>query len=56
MYIASMSGRRSAVTRSSTNRSSSPEYHERFYATFFLDMHGFMLEAVTYEKVAPTNP
>ncbi len=28
-----------------------PEYHERFYATFFLDMHGFMLEAVTYEKV-----
>jgi catechol 2,3-dioxygenase-like lactoylglutathione lyase family enzyme len=26
-----------------------PEYHERFYATFFLDMHGFMLEAVTYE-------
>jgi catechol 2,3-dioxygenase-like lactoylglutathione lyase family enzyme len=27
-----------------------PEYHERFYATFFLDMHGFMLEAVTYEK------
>ena len=33
-----------------------PEYHERFYATFFLDMHGFMLEAVTYEKVAPINP
>ena len=28
-----------------------PEYHERFYATFFLDMHGFMLEAVTYESV-----
>ena len=28
-----------------------PEYHERFYATFFLDLHGFMLEAVTYEKV-----
>jgi catechol 2,3-dioxygenase-like lactoylglutathione lyase family enzyme len=28
-----------------------PEYHERFYATFFLDMHGFMLEAVTYERV-----
>lgn len=28
-----------------------PEYHERFYAMFFLDMHGFMLEAVTYEKV-----
>lgn len=26
-----------------------PEYHERFYATFFLDMHGFMVEAVTYE-------
>jgi hypothetical protein len=24
-----------------------PEYHPRFYATFFLDMHGFMLEAVT---------
>ena len=28
-----------------------PEYHAHFYATFFLDMHGFMLEAVTYEKV-----
>jgi catechol 2,3-dioxygenase-like lactoylglutathione lyase family enzyme len=28
-----------------------PEYNERFYGTFFLDMHGFMLEAVTYEKV-----
>jgi catechol 2,3-dioxygenase-like lactoylglutathione lyase family enzyme len=28
-----------------------PEYNERFYATFFLDMHGFMLEVVTYEKV-----
>jgi catechol 2,3-dioxygenase-like lactoylglutathione lyase family enzyme len=28
-----------------------PEYHERFYATFFLDVHGFMLEVVTYEKV-----
>jgi catechol 2,3-dioxygenase-like lactoylglutathione lyase family enzyme len=28
-----------------------PEYHARFYATFFLDMHGFMLEAVTYENV-----
>lgn len=28
-----------------------PEYHPRFYATFFLDMHGFMLEAVTYEEV-----
>ena len=27
-----------------------PEYHERFYATFFLDIHGFMLEAVTYEE------
>jgi hypothetical protein len=26
-----------------------PEYHEAFYATFFLDMHGFMIEAVTYE-------
>jgi catechol 2,3-dioxygenase-like lactoylglutathione lyase family enzyme len=26
-----------------------PEYHEHFFATFFLDMHGFMLEAVTYE-------
>lgn len=26
-----------------------PEYHESFYATFFIDMHGFMLEAVTYE-------
>ncbi len=30
-----------------------PEYHEHFYATFFLDMHGFMLEAVTYEQVDP---
>jgi hypothetical protein len=39
----------SAVTRSSTSRSSSPEYHEHCYATFLLDMHGFMLEAVTYE-------
>ena len=28
-----------------------PEYSEWFYATFFLDMHGFMLEVVTYEKV-----
>jgi hypothetical protein len=28
-----------------------PEYHERFYATFFLDIHGFMLEVVTYVKV-----
>lgn len=28
-----------------------PEYHPRFYATFFLDMHGFMLEAVTYERI-----
>ena len=28
-----------------------PEYNPHFYATFFLDMHGFMLEAVTYEKV-----
>lgn len=27
-----------------------PEYHERFYATFFLDLHGFMLETVTYEQ------
>jgi catechol 2,3-dioxygenase-like lactoylglutathione lyase family enzyme len=32
-----------------------PEYHERFYAVFFLDMHGFMLEAVTYEKVDATG-
>ena len=28
-----------------------PEYNAHFYATFFLDMHGFMLEAVTYENV-----
>lgn len=28
-----------------------PDYHDRFYATFFLDMHGFMLEAVSYEEV-----
>ena len=27
-----------------------PEYHESFYATFFLDMHGFMVETVTYEE------
>lgn len=30
-----------------------PEYHPRFYATFFVDAHGFMLEAVTYEEVDP---
>jgi len=29
-----------------------PEYHEHFYATFFVDMHGFMIEAVTYEEPA----
>jgi catechol 2,3-dioxygenase-like lactoylglutathione lyase family enzyme len=28
-----------------------PEYHERFYATFFLDPHGFHLEVVTFENV-----
>jgi catechol 2,3-dioxygenase-like lactoylglutathione lyase family enzyme len=28
-----------------------PEYGPDFYATFFLDVHGFMLEAVTYEEV-----
>jgi len=28
-----------------------PEYHPLFFATFFLDMQGFMLEAVTYEKL-----
>jgi catechol 2,3-dioxygenase-like lactoylglutathione lyase family enzyme len=28
-----------------------PEYHQHFYATFFLDLHGFMIEAVTYEDV-----
>ncbi len=27
-----------------------PEYSERFYATFFLDPHGVMLEVVTYES------
>lgn len=32
-----------------------PEYHKRFYATFFLDMYGFMLEAVTYEDVDPAD-
>jgi catechol 2,3-dioxygenase-like lactoylglutathione lyase family enzyme len=26
-----------------------PEYHDDFYATFFLDLHGFMIEVVTYE-------
>ena len=31
-----------------------PEYHEHFYATFFLDLHGFLLEAVTYE--VPEGP
>lgn len=30
-----------------------PEYHPHFYAVFFLDMHGFMLEVVTYEE--PTS-
>jgi catechol 2,3-dioxygenase-like lactoylglutathione lyase family enzyme len=29
-----------------------PEYNRDFFATFFLDMHGFMLETVTYETVA----
>jgi len=29
-----------------------PEYSEHFYATFFLDVHGFMLEAVTYEQAS----
>jgi catechol 2,3-dioxygenase-like lactoylglutathione lyase family enzyme len=28
-----------------------PEYDEHFYATFWLDLHGFMLEAVTYEPI-----
>ncbi len=28
-----------------------PEYDENFYATFWLDPHGFMLEAVTYEPI-----
>jgi hypothetical protein len=27
------------------------EYFETFYATFFLDPHGFHLEVVTFEKV-----
>jgi catechol 2,3-dioxygenase-like lactoylglutathione lyase family enzyme len=27
-----------------------PEYHDRFYATFFLDLHGFMIEVVSYEE------
>ena len=26
-----------------------PEYSENFYATFWLDPHGFMLEAVSYQ-------
>ena len=30
-----------------------PEYHEHFFATFFIDLHGFMIEAVTYEKSNP---
>jgi len=28
-----------------------PEYGDRFYATFFLDPHGFHLEVVTFESV-----
>jgi catechol 2,3-dioxygenase-like lactoylglutathione lyase family enzyme len=32
-----------------------PEYHERFYATFFLDIHRFMLEVVTYEVTDLTS-
>jgi catechol 2,3-dioxygenase-like lactoylglutathione lyase family enzyme len=32
-----------------------PEYGETFYATFFVDIHGFMLEAVTFEKVDATE-
>lgn len=28
-----------------------PEYGDNFYATFFLDPHGFHLEVVTFEKV-----
>ena len=28
-----------------------PEYGETFYATYFVDMHGFMLETVTFENV-----
>jgi hypothetical protein len=31
-----------------------PEYNGTFYATFFLDLHGFMIEAVSYE--APEAP
>jgi catechol 2,3-dioxygenase-like lactoylglutathione lyase family enzyme len=27
-----------------------PEYHPDFFATYFVDVHGFMLEAVTYER------
>ena len=27
-----------------------PEYGETFYATYFLDPHGFMLEVVSFEK------
>lgn len=33
-----------------------PEYDERFYATFFLDLHGFMLEAVTFEGADASEP
>ena len=32
-----------------------PEYGETFYATFFVDMHGFMLEAVSFEAVEVTT-
>jgi hypothetical protein len=28
-----------------------PEYGDTFYATFFLDPHGFHLEVVTFENV-----
>ena len=32
-----------------------PEYGETFYATFFLDPHGFHLEVVTFEEEGATG-
>ena len=45
-----MSGRRTR-SRDRPRTETLPGVQAHFYATFFLDMHGFMLEAVTYENV-----
>ena len=31
-----------------------PQYHEGYYATFWLDPHGFMLEAVCHRDASQT--